>query len=111
MRMSLSITAVALVGAALEAAKTAAIAAHYGSGAATDAFFIALLLPNAYAMLWVSACSVGLLPVLAVWLREDAESFPYRLGRLMVVASICSVLLSLFLALLAQAAAAALAPG
>jgi putative peptidoglycan lipid II flippase len=70
------ISGVTLAGVCLEVVKNSAIAFRYGAGAETDVFFTAFLIPNAYTSFWVSACSVGLVPLLSAWLggKHDGAS-------------------------------------
>jgi len=110
-RTSIFISLVLLLGGALELVKNSAIAYYYGSGAETDRFFAAYIIPNTYSMFWVSSCLTGLVPLFAVWLRDSREDFARTIGGVVAVSTTLMAALAGVAYLAAPLVIKLLAPG
>lgn len=111
LRTSALISIATFVGAASEFAKNAAIGYRYGSGAATDTFFTAYLVPNTYGMFWISACSVGLVPLFAKWRRDSVGHFHDRATAVVALSVLFTLALTVFSYVLARPMMDFSAPG
>lgn len=110
-RTSLIISAIVLAGAVLELFKNGIIAYSYGSSDTTDVFFVSAFIPVTYAMFWISACSVGLVPVFSEWQTHSRQKFLTRVGQTFVLSLSLSLIVSIFLYFFSHKIIAGLALG
>jgi putative peptidoglycan lipid II flippase len=110
-RSSFCISLVLLAGAVLEVVKNSVIAYRYGSGAETDAFFAAYVVPTTYAMFWLSSCLVGLVPLLAVWLKQSDKQISDISGAIIALSATSTAALASVAYLSAHPVMKLLVPG
>jgi putative peptidoglycan lipid II flippase len=108
--ISIAVSLFTLTGGALELVKNSSIAYKYGSGTATDSFFVAYLVPGTYAMFWTASCLWGLVPLFGHW-RNGASSSRERVSDVMLVSFILTGGIAVFLYLARGPLLAHLAPG
>ena len=110
-RASISVSVLLFAGGITEVLKNAALAYRYGSSRATDAFFAAFLIPNTYAMFWVSAAIVGLVPLFARWDEEQGAGARRQISNALRLSVLSMAALSVLIYAAAPLLSSALVPG